>query len=313
MPTYQSAPLYPVIFPDEAVAMNPEGFRRLKGNKMEITEFPAGGPDYQYSWPVDAAKRVTDKVNNTKLAKEAMLHGPPSIKGNRAFTTTRGPFPGHSLMLSGGTVWTREGEAMVNGLLNDRIQELNLIAQTNLDSVPAPRPASMVPQDDTLELDQKIADLASNLNSGIVNNTLLENTNFFMSFLFSKANSIPEYKFGEYKDIVGEMLESIEILNSEIYDREELKNYFYGEAQTIIKLLDKTYKDLSAINKFIDDYNEVLQNPSRSKMVLNKVRNKLLKLIRQNLISGIPPAFSGESSSVASAEFPEGYQAPSLY
>ena len=275
MPTYQSSPLYPIPFPDTVVADNEYGFQPLKGNVIPVMKTePAPHP----SFVKDAISGVFTRLETNHLKDKSMLKGRPSIKGNFSYTTTRGlPRLKH---LSGGVVNTKNAENTIQALLRDRKFQLDARDQTTFDAVTPERVKANIPVLDTFGLDESFGNLLSALDEGVINNTLLKFTSSIMNFFLTKADKIPEDKFGNYMDILNDISE---IIDAKSYHFAELDSP--TETQKRTRILKLVAKDVLEIIKFIEVYNAFLGSPTKTKSKqLEAIRNKLLLRIRSDAV-----------------------------
>ena len=269
MPTYQSSPLLPLIFPDQAYKQNYKGVQPLKGNVLQLLPVEKSSNP---SWKPEADFKALAKVQNTLLGQQAMLKGPHSIKGNTPFTTYRGPNQEafkHS-SYTGGRVWNRESENLVAHLLKDRIGQLDAIEQANFEEVQPERLAPELPQSDTFVLDKLFSDLYSSIDQGLISNALLGLMSSIMSYLATKSDKIPENKFDTYEGLFGKIRKSVGVLlDYSEQQHPELKN-----AGPILRKLDN---DSLLGLRFIKQFVKYLGEPTKSKTArMIALRNKIL-------------------------------------
>jgi hypothetical protein len=287
--------MYPILFPDMAVADNEYGVKPLKGNLIPVLKTePAPNP----SFVKDAINGVFTRLETNKLKDKALLKGPASIKGNFTYTTTRG-LPRLKTM-SGGVVNTKNAESTIQALLRERKLQLDDLAQTTFESVAPARVKENLPVLDTFGLDETFGNLLSSLDEGVINNTLLKFTSSIMNFFLTKADKIPDHKFGQYMDILNDI---IQLIDGKVYHFAELDSTTEKQKQTrIISLVEK---DVREIIKFIEVYTGFLGSPTKTKAKqLEAIRNKLLLQIRNN-VSG-----SLETARNVQGQYEEGYIPP---
>jgi hypothetical protein len=271
MPTYQTAPLYPNVFP--TLSHNPFGVRPLKGNTLAHADLPAPGDSYHPTWKRDADFRVEARLENNAIKDRAMLQPQPSIKGS-LYTTSRGP-QGHAFegRLSGGTVWTTRAEETIQRLLRDRKTQLDAINAASFDAPSTPAQKEAVTELDTFPLDQLFSTLASSLDQGIVNGTLLSTMSSIMNFFMTKADRIPDQKFAEYAGKLNEIKETLDAL----FDEDEETFDSPGEYKKAGKILRKLENDILVLSKFISEYMNYLGNPTKAKTAkMQALRNKIM-------------------------------------
>ena len=274
MPTIQSTPLLPLIYPYQAFRQNFQGVQPLKGNVLQLLPLePSSNP----SWKPEAEFSALAKVRNTLAGQQAMLRGPQSIKGNQPFTTYRGPNQEafkHSTF-TGGRVRNRDSEKMVSHLLQDRIEQLNALDESNFEEVKPERLVPQLPQSDTFALDKLFSDLLSSLNEGVLSNALLGFMGSIMSFLATKGDKIPEGKFDTYLDISEQIRVAIGVgqyrYNTELYSKETFNK--------IRSLLIKLEKDIKLVKDFLFALNSFRGLPIATKSLkLAALRTKLFDI-----------------------------------
>lgn len=267
MPTYQSAPFYPILFADMAVRANPQGYQPLKGNTLVHAQlYKADHPSFkQY-----ADSRVFAGLQANKTRDAEMLKGPPSIKGNHTFTTHRGM----QKVMSGGTVWTRGAEKSIQDLLRDRKFQLDAIDQSSFDSPPTPyQIQSQVAPSDTFALDKLFSDLYASVGEGIVDRTSVSTMNSIVTAFLTKGDQLPDHKFAEYKSI----LSSIELELESMYGRSNLDFSSQKEFLQTGRMLRVLHNDVKLLLGYIKEFEQYLGEPSKKKAArLAAIRGKLL-------------------------------------
>lgn len=286
MPTYQTAPLYAPVFPTQV--HNPYGVQPLKGNTLAYADLPSAGEAYHPSWKKEADLAVMARLENNHLKEKDMLKGPSSQKGNFTFTTGRGP-QGHAFegqKLSGGTVWTTEGETTIQKLLRDRKFQLDAIDQASFDTVSPERVKQPDVPADTFTVDQTFGNLLSSLDEGLITPSLLGYTSQIMNFFLTKADKIPDHKFAEYESFLTNLAE---LLDGAFYSAAEAGNEDLQIKQK--RILKKLEKDIGGMSDFIHDFMDYLGQPTKTKsMRLAGIRNKLLSLISESAQKAIKDA-----------------------
>jgi len=286
MPTYQSAPLYPLVFPDQAAKQNHFGVKPLAGNLLQ--HLPLEKSPHP-SWKKEADERAMAKVANTKLGQLAMLKGPHPFKAQNKYTTYRGPAnEAFKHSFSGGTVWTREAENMIGHLREDRIKQLDAVDQSTFEEVSPERLQVDIPPAETFQLDLLFSNLNSSLTEGVVSNGLLGLISSILSFFATKADKIPEHKFAEYDTLLAGMKLELDRLFDElnVYNlqlqtdtvltaREKSKERLDIDQKS--NVLRKLENDILLLIKFIKVWNSYNGQPTKTKALrLAALRNKIL-------------------------------------
>ena len=267
MPTYQSAPFYPILFPDMAARSNPYGSQPLKGNTLVHAQlYKADHPSFKEY----ADSRVLAGLQANKTRDIEMLKGPPSIKGNHSFTTQRGM----EKVMSGGTVWTRGAEKNIQELLRNRKFQLDAIDQSSFETPPTPyQIQSQVTPPDTFALDKLFYDLYSSIDEGVVDRTSVSTMGSIVSAFLTKGDQLPDHKFAEYKNI----LSSIELELESMYGRSNLEFDSEKEFRQTGKILRVLHNDVKLLLSYIKEFEQYLGEPSKKKAArLGAIRGKLL-------------------------------------
>jgi hypothetical protein len=266
MPTYQSAPFYPILFADMAARSNPYGFQPLKGNMLVHAQlYKADHPEFkQY-----ADSRVFARLQTNKSKDSEMLKGPPSIKGNHTFTTHRGM----EKVMSGGTVWTRGAEKSIQDLMRDRKFQLDAIDQASFESPTSPQIQPQITPSDTFALDKLFSDLYSSVDEGVVDRSSITTMNSIMTAFLTKGDQLPDHKFAEYKSI----LASIELELESMYGRSNLEFSSEKEFRQTGRFLRLLHNDVQVLLSYIKEFEQYLGEPTKKKAArLAAIRGKLL-------------------------------------
>ena len=282
--TYQSSPMYPIIFPDQAAALNPYGYQPAPGNLVVLKHLLPAGHDAHVSWKKDADRLAMAKVLNTKLAEHSMLQGLPSRKGSH-YTTTRGP-AGHPLR--GGTVWSQQGERMVGDLLRDRKAQLDAVHTASFEEVSPERLSEVTPEVETFKLDKMFADVLSSLAEGSIEVNLISTLNMAGEILATQSEKIPERKFAEYLSV----LEEIDALLSDMLNRPEARQGLLPkQRERRDAFLHELANVVDRISKFIDIFMDYLGSPTKKKkIVLEGLRNSFLGAVRESVFPKVAEA-----------------------
>jgi len=252
MPTYQSAPNYPVVFPDAVAHENPYGFRTMKGNTILIRGEIDPGHSAHPLWKNQADEVALARVHNTFLAKQKMMKQPASMKGLHSYTTQRGDFNS----VRGGTVWSKKGEEMIQGLVRDRKFQYDALNEATFDSIPQNRLQVNLPPSETYKLDKLFLDTLSNITTGNVK-PLYTELGSLISELMMSADKISENKVDEYLQYISQINDALTILQTENYG-----------------LVDSKYlKDVASMNRrvirvqaFLQKLAEFRGRPTKEKM-----------------------------------------------
>jgi len=266
MPTYQTAPLLPILFPDQVARLN--YVAPLKGNTIALADLPAPGPAYHPEWRKQADASVLAGLHANKIKNKQFLHGWPSIKGNHAFTTFRGEH-NHAFHgpYHGGVITTKRGQTILGELLKNRISQLDAIAAASFDAAPSAESPFTISEESTYDLDKTFKAFVSALSEGVISSDLFDYTEYIMNYFLEYGDTIPTEKFGDYSQLLTNMLPLISALLSE-----------YPSDRTKRAILNRVSMDIRDMFKFIREFEEYSAQPSKAKAAkLAAIRSKLLK------------------------------------
>jgi hypothetical protein len=277
--TYQSSPMYPIIFPDEAARINPYGVRPLKGNTIVVEPLQPAGHEAHPSWKKQADKVVYDFLQNNRQSDLNLLRGPPSIKGSK-YTTYRGdPSERNSYMARrGGVANTREGERMIGELVRDRIPQLNSIDTAQFEAVDPGRVGmKSPPQSEFYQLDSMYAFMLEALDAGDFR-MVPSKVEGIINAMLAVGDRLTDNKLLQYSQAVKEA-----ILIAEGYENEIVANGLESREKKFVayvKLLKSTIKQLYALKDFIKKMSNIVnRSPAEKEMLLNQIRNTLLPFV----------------------------------
>ena len=273
--TYQSSPMYPIIFPDEAARLNPYGVRPLKGNTIVVEPLEPAGHEAHPSWKKQADRVVYDFLQNNRQSDLNLLRGPPSIKGSK-YTTYRGdPSERNSYMARrGGVANTREGERMIGELLRDRIPQLNSIQSAQFEAVDPGRVGmKSPPQSEFYQLDAAFAFLVESLDAGDLR-IVPSKIESIIAAMLAVGDKLTDNKLGQYSQAVKEAI----LLAKNYMDVAGVEDWESDRANTrMIKLVNSIVKQLTALNRFIKKMASIVNRPPAEKeMLLAEIRNMVL-------------------------------------
>ena len=272
--TYQSSPMYPIIFPEQAHHLNRFGVQPLPGNYVKHAEILPAGHEAHPSWKVDAHHAALAKVANTKKWQNEMLRGMPSVKGH-AGTTHRYRFDKEFYtQLSGGR--SSEADDEINQLLQDRVEQYGAIDRASFFDVPSYRLDSNLRPSDTAQIDSMLSSLISSINGNVISKPLLTLVSNITNAITSMADKISSSKLGEYAQTIAET-------NNLILDVIETRND-YVETPENQRILSSLYENLQELFNFIKKMEAYSSAPSKIRATaLASERAKLLNTARKNI------------------------------
>jgi hypothetical protein len=308
MPTYQDAPMYPLIFPDMAVSKNLYGFKALKGNKFHHADLLPAGDSYHPEWRTESEEAVMDRLTTNRIKDKQIVKGPPSIKGSK-YTTQRG-----IAALRGGVVQTKEGERMLQTLLQNRVRDLDMLGQLSFETegqVPPARDRAVQP--DMFELDSLFSELYTALDEGYLTKSLLSTSSKIMAYFLTKGDTIPDHKYAEYNGVLTELYQLVEaIIDGElsVYEQRAPDT----EHRKMKKILEKLLVEILDLQSFIEAFMSYLGQPTKAKKArLDAIRSHLLVSARQRVQPLLERALDAQEEALFSTEETPAFRTVPVY
>jgi hypothetical protein len=230
--TFQSMPNLPWIFPDDAVRMNPFGFRPLKGNTFVAADLPAPGSDYHPSWKREADESVMSRLQTNMIKEMQMLKGPHSIKGKRS-------------RMHGGVVTTTEGKRMLGELLTDRLSQLNAVQSAKFDEMPEQRLAKIEIKKDFYAIDSIFTFLLENLEAGNLQLIPIR-IETLVTAILAAATKLPGEKLAQYVQAI----DNATLIAENYVSEEQIGAVVYNKK--IRALLNSIIKELNGVRDLLE-------------------------------------------------------------
>ena len=283
MPTYQTSPMLPVIFPDQAISMNVKGFGTLKARPIARQDSLEVHDPTHSSWKEQAHKEALDRVKNSKKAEEGMLGKLKMNERSQRYyrhmsrsAVPNGKFPSGEYVTSGGlrggVITTKEGQEWLKKRLNNRIVEYDAIASRNF-SQGAPPNISMAPEYEVL--DSSLQSLIDSISSAKFDSGTISDIESVQNQLLSVGSIITQSKLADYAEIIENLYESVQPYfgqsRSGILGLDRATQLEYSR---VMKYLVKSFKNLDFfIQEIARTMNE--DKPARE-LVVSKLRERLL-------------------------------------
>jgi len=253
MPTYQTTPYVPWIFPDEAYHMNKRGIQALKPVPIRsgFDLLPGGGSEAQTEFNTHERRVAFERVRINKKKEQGMLgHLNTTARSQRyerpmsRSTVPNGVFPGNEYATSGnafrgGVITTKEGQEWLQQRLKQRITEYDQLASGNFSAGP---PAN-IPLSPFSNIDTLIQIAYTAFTSGTFSSGLNDTLNQLFQALVKAGAAITGNQLGRYAQSIGNM---VQIARS--YDRSNLETP-YAPAEGLEGIDVKGYRKLAAIQQ----------------------------------------------------------------
>ena len=267
MPTYQTTPYEPWVFPDEAYHMNRKGMQPLKPaplkNSFEL--LPGGGSEAQTLFSNDARRMVYERLRVNKKKEEGMLgHGKMNERSQRPFrpasrsSMSNGVFHGSpmeyvtSAGLRGGVITTKEGQEWLAKRLKQRAQEYEEMASGTLKPGHAPK-IDLNPYGD---IDALLQGAFTSLTTGSFSSGLNDTLNRLLQSLIQAGATISPSQLTTYAQAIGKMVVTARSYNEanlqmsvpELGGELDTKKYFkLATIQKTLKVIDAAIKEIARV------------------------------------------------------------------
>ena len=299
MPTYQSSPYMPWVFPDEAYHMNYTGIKPLRPvplrNKYDL--LPGGGSEAQTLFDNHDRKVALDRVHYNKKKEEGMLgHRNTTARSQRydrpasRSAVPNGIFHGSPMEyvtssgLRGGVITTKEGQEWLAKRLKQRAQEYAEISSGNFSARPSKIDVSPYNTIDTLLQSAFTAFTAGSFSPGL-NETLNQ---LLQAFIRAGATITPS-QLTTYSQAVQQMM-----VASRAYDgtfRGLQRGIAFEADEKKLRNVDAINVTLRVINAAIQEIARVIYEPMSSRQ---QVMNQLASRLLAKQISQFRPGFLDE-------------------
>ena len=321
MPTYQTTPYEPWVFPDEAYHMNRKGMQPLKPaplkNSFEL--LPGGGSEAQTLFADHATRMVHERLRVNKKKEEGMLgHGKMNERSQRYVrpasrsAVPNGVFHGSpmeyvtSAGLRGGVITTKEGQEWLAKRLKQRAQEYEERSTGNFSAGP-PSKIDVSPYND---VDTLLQAAFTSFTSGTFSSGLNDTLNRLLQAFIKVGATITPSQLTNYAQAIGKMIETTRSYAGANLG-EELGIVYEGREKRL-RNLDAVNETLKVINAAIREIARVIYEPqSAREQVMSQLASRLLgrqlelykpgfiSEERQAAVAGVPPIELGQPRQAA--------------
>lgn len=298
MPTFQSTPAIPWIFPDEAYHMNRKGMQPLKPAPLRSLDLLDGGGSESHAlFSNDARRMVHERLRVNKKKESGMLgHGEMNARSQRYVrpasrsAVPNGVFHGSPMQyeadagLRGGVITTKEGQEWLAKRLKERAQEYAELASGQF-SPRAPEPIKVTPYG---EIDSLLQVAFTAFTSGTFSSSLNETLNRLLQSLIKVGATISPSQLTTYSQAISKMIETTRPYTGAIL-AEEL-GFVYEGREKRLRGLDAVNETLKIIDAAIKEIARVIYEPlSVREQVMTQLQSRLigrqLELFKPGFIS----------------------------
>lgn len=277
MPTFQTTPMLPWIFPDHAYHMN------HRGTIPEPVERPFQGIMGSPSpWAEHDNKVAMDRVRNTQRAKLGMEgHLNVTARSQRQqlpasrSAVPNGVFEGSPMEyvtsggLRGGVITTKQGQEWLAKRLKERAEEYGALSS----GAPA-KPYTPIATSPYTELDTIFSSLFTAFSSATFNSATVESANKLLMALLKVGSVVQPDELAVYSRHLGKLIESIRPYYNE--EGEEIRNMLFQPVDRK-RTIDQIYKTFQLCDQVVREIARTVYDPQSSRdQVMSTLTTRLL-------------------------------------
>jgi hypothetical protein len=319
MPTFQSTPAMPWIFPDEAYHMNRKGMQPLKPAPLRSLDLLPGGESEAHALFADHERRmVHERLRVNKKKESGMLgHGEMNARSQRYVrpasrsAVPNGVFRGSSMEyttsagLRGGVITTKEGQEWLAKRLKERAQEYGELASGQF----SPRPPRQLEVTPYGEIDSLLQAAFTAITTGSFSSGLNDSINRLLQSLIKVGATISPSQLTKYAQAIGNMIvtarsysaANLQLAAPEMGGELDTKKYFkLATIQESLKVLDAAVREIARV------INEPL---SAREQVMSQLQSRLIG----SQLAAFNPAERGVEFRPAPVELGQPRQAAPLF
>lgn len=284
MPTYQTSSMYPVIFPDQANAMNFFGVGPMKPahlpslQELSVESFPHS------TWKKEADEKVRAQLKSNKLKESGMLGMRNTTARSQRYerpasrsAVQNGVFPGHEYLTSaglrGGVITSPEGREWLRKRLHNRIVEYDAIAKGDFSQGPPPaidlRPKFTM-------LDSLFQQVFDQFSTGVFSSGLIDTMSRLLNAYLDAGPTFDANELGPYAESIQKLTEAIRS-----YEGEADEAGLFGEralAEENKRVILFARKTLVNMNKITEEIaRTIYMTIPQRKNIMDDLRSKFLK------------------------------------
>ena len=266
MPTFQSTPAMPWIFPDEAYQMNRKGMQPLKPAPVRSLDLLAGGGSESHALFSDHAHRmVHERLRVNKKKESGMLgHGEMNARSQRYVRPAsrsaipNGVFHGSPMEyaassgLRGGVITTKEGQEWLAKRLKERAQEYAELASGQF----SPRPPRQIEVTPYGEIDSLLQVAFTAITTGSFSSSLNDSITRLLQALIKVGATISPSQLTKYAQAIGNMIvtarsysaANLQMSGLQMGGELDTKKYFkLATIQESLKILDAAVREIARV------------------------------------------------------------------
>lgn len=292
MPTFQTTPMLPWIFPDHAYHMNHRG--TIPEPVEKVFNGVLGSPS---PWAEHERKVAMDRVLNTQKAKLGMEgHLNVTARSQRKdlpasrSAVPNGVFQGSTMEyitsggLRGGVITTKEGQEWLQKRLKERIEEYGALSSGG----PA-KPYTPIPTSPYMELDTIFSSLFTALGSGSYTSATADSANKLLLAFLKVGSVITPSQLGDYSRNLGKLIESI---RPNVGDQHgEKRGFTFEPSEERLRLIEQIYKTFQLCDQVVKEIARTIYESQSSR---DQVMSSLTSRLLGSQAAAFNPTVSGE-------------------
>jgi len=299
MPTFQSTPAMPWIFPDQAYHMNRKGMQPLKPAPVRSLDLLPPAETESHALSADHAHRmVHERLRVNKKKERGMLGlGEMNERSQRYVrpasrsAVPKGVFHGSPMEyvtsgagLCGGRIYTKEGQEWLAKRLKERAQEYAELASGQFSPRP-PRQIEVTPYGD---IDTLLQVAFTAFTSGTFSSGLNETLNKLLQAFIKVGATITPSQLTKYAQAISKMIQTTRSYTGANLG-EEL-GFVYEGREKRLRGLDSVNETLKVIDAALKEIARVIYEPlSAREQVMSQLSSRLigrqLELFKPSFIS----------------------------
>jgi len=297
MPTFQTTPMLPWIFPDHAYHMNHRG--TIPEPVEKVFNGVLGSPS---PWAEHERKVAMDRVLNTQKAKLGMEgHLNVTARSQRKdlpasrSAVPNGVFLGSPMEyvtsggLRGGVITTKEGQEWLQKRIKERIEEYGALSSGGPAKAYTPIPTSPY-----MELDIIFSSLFTALSSGSYTSAVAESANKLLMAFLKVGSVITPSQLADYSRNLGKVTASIR--PSVGNESGTTRGFTYEPSEERKRLIDQIYRTFQLCDQVVKEIARTIYESQSSR---DQVMSSLTSRLLGSQAAAFNPTVSGPNRQVA--------------
>jgi len=276
--------MYPVVWADQAYAMNVHGIGKMKSLPTPSLQEWGLQSSPHSEWKREADAKVRDQLQTNKLKESGMLGNRDTTERSQRYqrpasrsAVPNGIFPGHEYLTSaglrGGVITSPEGREWLRKRLHNRIVEYDAIAKGDFSAGPPPaidlRPKFTM-------LDSLFQQVFDQFSTGVFSSGLIDTMSRLLNAYLDAGPTFETNELGPYAESIQKLTEAIRS-----YEGDANEAGLFGEraiAEENKRVILFARKTLVNMNKITEEIaRTIYMTIPQRKTIMDELRSKFLK------------------------------------